>query len=417
MTSHKHQRYEILNVKTTLFVLIITYDYCVLLCVSGWRAVEMTSGCEQRFWSEKWPIYSWGTRSSPASLRRPSPLKTRWISSGQTRRHEASVSNPTSVLQSFITRVCVSGTRLTAWAAWRRWWTRTSASWRIWAICADRCDCWRRGTTSTCSAPASWRRSSAEPTPSARSSTPTRDRWADAERFPETCHLKRHIQTNEWWMFVFLRPTRWAPNTRQRPWRLRSGSLSTRTSTTNMRPFWRRERCKTDHSHHMRWNDNDCLTVALWMCVMQKLISERDTLRETTEELRCAQVQQQCLTGLTHTASQPDSMYQKQHKPRPLSLTLSSNQLCPWLCVFVDSLSGDSGAVGSLASEIMPTEFRWALASVHTSETLTRKYLLHYLQIIFSRNVIQKIFKYIKIDHFCMEMVYIFNIYKNYLFD
>lgn len=210
---------------------------------------------------------------------------------------------PMSVLQSFITRVCVSGTRLTAWAAWRRWWTRTSASWRIWAICADRCDCWRRGTTSTCSAPASWRRSSAEPTPSARSSTPTRDRWADAERFPESCHPKRYLQTNEWWMFVFLRPTRWAPNTRQRPWRLRSGSLSTRTSTTNMRPFWRRERYTNDHSHHMRWNDNDYLTVALWMCVMQKLISERDTLRETTEELRCAQVQQQCLTGLTHTAS------------------------------------------------------------------------------------------------------------------
>lgn len=51
----------------------------------------------------------------------------------------------------------------------------------------------------------------------------------------------------------------------------------------------------------------------------EKLISERDTLRETTEELRCVHVQQQCLT---------------------------------------DSLSGDSGAVGSLASEIMPTEFR-----------------------------------------------------------
>uniref|UniRef100_A0A8C2GJI1 Hook microtubule tethering protein 2 n=1 Tax=Cyprinus carpio TaxID=7962 RepID=A0A8C2GJI1_CYPCA len=34
----------------------------------------------------------------------------------------------------------------------------------------------------------------------------------------------------------------------------------------------------------------------------EKLISERDTLRETTEELRCAQVQQQCLTGHTHTA-------------------------------------------------------------------------------------------------------------------
>uniref|UniRef100_A0A8C2A077 Hook microtubule tethering protein 2 n=1 Tax=Cyprinus carpio TaxID=7962 RepID=A0A8C2A077_CYPCA len=51
----------------------------------------------------------------------------------------------------------------------------------------------------------------------------------------------------------------------------------------------------------------------------EKLISERDTLRETTEELRCAQVQQQCLT---------------------------------------DSLSADSGAVGSLAAEIMPTELR-----------------------------------------------------------
>lgn len=92
---------------------------------------------------------------------------------------EASVSNLTFVLQSFIARVCVSGTRLTAWAAWRRWWTRTSVSWRIWAICAGRCDCWRRGTTCTCSAPASWRRSSAERTPSARSSTPTRDRWAE----------------------------------------------------------------------------------------------------------------------------------------------------------------------------------------------------------------------------------------------
>uniref|UniRef100_A0A8C2A1E2 Hook microtubule tethering protein 2 n=1 Tax=Cyprinus carpio TaxID=7962 RepID=A0A8C2A1E2_CYPCA len=32
----------------------------------------------------------------------------------------------------------------------------------------------------------------------------------------------------------------------------------------------------------------------------QKLISERDTLRETTEELRCAQVQQQCLTDIMY---------------------------------------------------------------------------------------------------------------------
>lgn len=51
----------------------------------------------------------------------------------------------------------------------------------------------------------------------------------------------------------------------------------------------------------------------------EKLMCERDALRETTEELRCVQVQQQC---------------------------------------FTDSLAGDSGAVGSLASEIMPAEFR-----------------------------------------------------------
>ncbi|XP_066530251.1 protein Hook homolog 2 [Hoplias malabaricus] len=50
----------------------------------------------------------------------------------------------------------------------------------------------------------------------------------------------------------------------------------------------------------------------------ERLISERDTLRETNEELRCVQVQQRCL-------SQPGS---------------------------------DTGAVGSLASEIMPTEFK-----------------------------------------------------------
>uniref|UniRef100_A0A673IYD9 Calponin-homology (CH) domain-containing protein n=1 Tax=Sinocyclocheilus rhinocerous TaxID=307959 RepID=A0A673IYD9_9TELE len=48
----------------------------------------------------------------------------------------------------------------------------------------------------------------------------------------------------------------------------------------------------------------------------EKLIGERDALRETTEELRCAQVQQQY------------------------------------------SLSAESGAVGSLAAEIMPTELR-----------------------------------------------------------
>uniref|UniRef100_A0A672QHD9 Hook C-terminal domain-containing protein n=1 Tax=Sinocyclocheilus grahami TaxID=75366 RepID=A0A672QHD9_SINGR len=51
----------------------------------------------------------------------------------------------------------------------------------------------------------------------------------------------------------------------------------------------------------------------------EKLMGERDALRETTEELTCAQVQQQCLT---------------------------------------DSLSAESGAAGSLAAEIMPTELR-----------------------------------------------------------
>ncbi|XP_036421935.1 protein Hook homolog 2-like isoform X2 [Colossoma macropomum] len=53
----------------------------------------------------------------------------------------------------------------------------------------------------------------------------------------------------------------------------------------------------------------------------ERLISERDTLRETNEELRCAQVQQKCLSQ-------------------------------------AGSLVSDSGAVGNLASEIMPTEFK-----------------------------------------------------------
>ncbi|KAB5517668.1 hypothetical protein PHYPO_G00169900 [Pangasianodon hypophthalmus] len=53
----------------------------------------------------------------------------------------------------------------------------------------------------------------------------------------------------------------------------------------------------------------------------ERLMSERDTLRETNEELRCVQVQQKCL-----------------------------NQ--------AGSLGSDSGTVGNLASEIMPTEFK-----------------------------------------------------------
>lgn len=39
-------------------------------------------------------------------------------------------------------------------------------------------------------------------------------------------------------------------------------------------------------------------TVSYTLCfVPQRLISERDTLRETNDELRCAQVQQRCLSG------------------------------------------------------------------------------------------------------------------------
>ncbi|KAM4635087.1 protein Hook homolog 2 [Polymixia lowei] len=53
----------------------------------------------------------------------------------------------------------------------------------------------------------------------------------------------------------------------------------------------------------------------------ERLISERDTLRETNDELRCAQVQQQCLGE-------------------------------------AGGLSDNSGTVGSLAAEIMPTEFK-----------------------------------------------------------
>ncbi|XP_035262510.1 protein Hook homolog 2-like isoform X2 [Anguilla anguilla] len=54
----------------------------------------------------------------------------------------------------------------------------------------------------------------------------------------------------------------------------------------------------------------------------ERLISERDTLRENNEELRCAQVQQKCLS--------------------------QAGGLC----------EDDSSTVGNLASEIMPTEFR-----------------------------------------------------------
>lgn len=38
-------------------------------------------------------------------------------------------------------------------------------------------------------------------------------------------------------------------------------------------------------------------TITLSCFVPQRLISERDTLRETNDELRCAQVQQRFLSG------------------------------------------------------------------------------------------------------------------------
>ncbi|KAM6956895.1 protein Hook homolog 2 [Aplochiton taeniatus] len=53
----------------------------------------------------------------------------------------------------------------------------------------------------------------------------------------------------------------------------------------------------------------------------ERLISERDTLRETNDELRCVQVQQNCLSQ-------------------------------------AEGLSEETSAVGNLASEIMPTEFK-----------------------------------------------------------
>ncbi len=135
---------------------------------------------------------------------------------------------------------------------------------------------------------------------------------------------------NDWWMFVFLRLMRWAPNTRPRPWKLKNGSLSTRTSTTNMRRFWRRERYHTDPSSQSRvtlwlWT---WMTLCVCVCVLQKLICERDTLKETTVELRCAQVQQQCLTGHTHC------IYRQKHKPRPLSHCQSISSLSPCVCRF-----------------------------------------------------------------------------------
>uniref|UniRef100_A0A8C5FFJ2 Hook microtubule tethering protein 2 n=1 Tax=Gadus morhua TaxID=8049 RepID=A0A8C5FFJ2_GADMO len=61
----------------------------------------------------------------------------------------------------------------------------------------------------------------------------------------------------------------------------------------------------------------------------ERLLSERDTLRETNEELRCVQVQQKGL-----------------------------------------SLCGDSGPVGSLAAEFMPTEFKETVGRLQTENRM-----------------------------------------------
>ncbi|KAJ8372329.1 hypothetical protein AAFF_G00290590 [Aldrovandia affinis] len=66
----------------------------------------------------------------------------------------------------------------------------------------------------------------------------------------------------------------------------------------------------------------------------ERLISERDTLRENNEELRCAQVQQKCLS--------------------------QSGGLC----------EDDSGTVGNLASEIMPTEFKETMARLQSENRM-----------------------------------------------
>ncbi len=89
-----------------------------------------------------------------------------------------------------------SGTRLTGWTSLKHWWRRTRGSWRIWETCADRCASWRSATPCTCSAPASWRRSSAGPTLPAISWTPTRDRQAVGRK-----------EEGEWYLFLCWRPS------------------------------------------------------------------------------------------------------------------------------------------------------------------------------------------------------------------
>uniref|UniRef100_A0A8C1WX29 Hook microtubule tethering protein 2 n=1 Tax=Cyprinus carpio TaxID=7962 RepID=A0A8C1WX29_CYPCA len=84
----------------------------------------------------------------------------------------------------------------------------------------------------------------------------------------------------------------------------RANTIRSQLDTYKRQVKERCSHCSRQHTslhrqHEYYINDSVCVCV----CALQKLICERDTLRETTEELRCAQVQQQCLTGHTHTAS------------------------------------------------------------------------------------------------------------------
>lgn len=177
-----------------------------------------------------------------------------------------------------------SGTRLTGWTSSKRWWRRTRGSWRIWATCADRCASWRSATPSTCSAPASWRRSFAGPTLSAVSWTPTRDRQAVGRKKRGRVTLCSCVNTQ-----VMLNSARlvhvsgklysfhrvlllcslsrrlmsFTPSTQQRPWKLRNGSLSTRTFTTSMTHCWRRKKWVGEYCEETKlylwWEKNDRL--------------------------------------------------------------------------------------------------------------------------------------------------------------
>lgn len=102
-----------------------------------------------------------------------------------------------------------SGTHLTGWTSLKHWWRRTRGSWKIWETCADRCASWRSVTRCTCSAPASWRRSSAGPTLSAISWTPTRDRqavgWEEEGEWCSCVDIQVMLNT-VWPVHVFGKP-------------------------------------------------------------------------------------------------------------------------------------------------------------------------------------------------------------------